>query len=140
MTAITRYTGGISKLAPVLVEKFRTQLRGELILPGNTNYDQARTVWNAAIDKRPAMIARCADASDVIESVKFARRHNILISVRCGGHNIAGKAVAENGLMIDLTPMCDVRVGFRADAGISTGRVIGSVALVWPLCQPILAG
>jgi FAD/FMN-containing dehydrogenase len=110
MTIVSQYTDGVIELAPVHVEELRAQLRGGLVLPGDAGYDKARTVWNAAVDKRPAMIARCADASDVVEAVKFARRHDILTSVRCGGHNIAGKAVADNGLMIDLTPICDVRV------------------------------
>ena len=125
MTVVSRYTGGFVELAPCHVEELRTQLRGELVLPGDAHYDKARTVWNAAIDKRPAMIARCADASDVVEAVKFARRQDILVSVRCGGHNIAGKAVAENGLMIDLTPMCDVRV----DPENKTAVVGGGAAL-----------
>jgi hypothetical protein len=125
MTVVSRYTGGFVELAPCHVEELRTQLRGELVLPGDAHYDKARTVWNAAIDKRPAMIARCADASDVVEAVKFARRQDILVSVRCGGHNIAGKAVAETGLMIDLTPMCDVRV----DPENQTAVVGGGAAL-----------
>ncbi len=125
MTVVSRYIGGVVELAPGHVEELRTQLRGELVLPGDAHYDKARTVWNAAIDKRPAMIARCADASDVVEAVKFARRQDILVSVRCGGHNIAGKAVAENGLMIDLTPMCDVRV----DPENKTAVVGGGAAL-----------
>ena len=125
MTVVSRYIGGVVELAPGHVEELRTQLRGELVLPGDAHYDKARTVWNAAIDKRPAMIARCADASDVVEAVKFARRQDILVSVRCGGHNIAGKAVAENGLMIDLTPMCDVRV----DPENQTAVVGGGAAL-----------
>ena len=125
MTVVSRYIGGVVELAPGHVEELRTQLRGELVLPGDSHYDKARTVWNAAIDKRPAMIARCADASDVVEAVKFARRQETLVSVRCGGHNIAGKAVAENGLMIDLTPMCDVRV----DPENKTAVVGGGAAL-----------
>jgi hypothetical protein len=128
MTVIARYTGGTGKLASVLVEKFRTQLQGELVLPGDAKYNKARTVWNAAIDKYPAMIARCANASDVVESVKFARRQDILISVRCGGHNVAGKAVAENGLMIDLTPMCHVRVDpENKTAVIGGGATLGAL-------------
>ena len=125
MTVVSRYTGGVVEMAPGHIEELRTRLRGEIVLPGDTGYDKARTVWNATIDKRPALIARCADVSDVVETVKFARRRDILVSVRCGGHNIAGKAIAENGLMIDLTPICDVRV----DPENKTAVVGGGAAL-----------
>ena len=110
MPEITRYTGGTIDLSALHIKELRDGLEGELLLPDDRGYDQARTVWNAAIDKRPALIARCANAADVVEIVRFARQHEILISVRCGGHNIAGKSVAENGLMIDLTPICQVQV------------------------------
>ena len=125
MTMVSRYTCGTADLAPGHVEELRRRLRGEILLPGDATYDKARTVWNAAIDKRPALIARCADASDVVEAVKFARKWEILTAVRCGGHNIAGKAIAENGLMIDLTPICDVRV----DPENKTAVVGGGAAL-----------
>ncbi len=125
MREISRYSGGVIELTPGHIDELRAMLRGELVLPGDTGYDEARTVWNATIDKRPALIARCADASDVVETVKFARRRDFLVSVRCGGHSIAGKAVAENGLMIDLTPICDVRV----DPEKKTAIVGGGAAL-----------
>lgn len=92
------------------VEKFRAMLRGELLRPGDAAYDEARKVWNAMVDKRPALIARCTGAADVVQSVKFAREHDIPVSVRGGGHGIAGNAVAEDGLMIDLLPMKGMRV------------------------------
>jgi FAD/FMN-containing dehydrogenase len=110
MATISRYTGGVIELTSDRVKDLRARLQGEVLLPDDSDYDTARTVWNAAVDKRPALIARCTDATDVAEAVKFARRHDILVSVRCGGHNIAGKAIAENGLMIDLTPICEVQV------------------------------
>jgi FAD/FMN-containing dehydrogenase len=94
-------------------------------VPDDPGYDRARTVWNAAIDRRPTIIARCANEEDVVEAVRFARQHEILISVRCGGHNIAGKAVVENGLMIDLTPICEVQV----DPENKTAVVGGGAAL-----------
>ncbi len=110
MATISRYTGGVVELTSDRLEDLRARLQGEVLLPDDADYDTARTVWNAAVDKRPALIARGVDATDVAEAVKFARRHDILVSVRCGGHNIAGKAIAENGLMIDLTPICGVQV------------------------------
>lgn len=105
------------------VQDFRTTLQGELLQPGDVGYDNARTVWNAMIDKRPALIARCTSQSDVIASVRFAREHGLEVSVRGGGHNIAGKAVVEDGLMIDLSPMKSIQVDpesktARAESGV----------------------
>ena len=92
------------------VQGLKMQLRGELLRPGDAGYDVARKVWNGMIDKRPALIVRCAGAGDVVNSVKFAREHNLLVSVRGGGHNIAGNCVCDGGLMIDLAPMKGMRV------------------------------
>src|SRR5271166_3543412 len=78
-------------------------MRGDLIMPGDPGYDQARAVYNAMIDKRPAAIARCRDAADVITCVRFAREHGIAIAVRGGGHNAAGLGVADDALVIDLS-------------------------------------
>ncbi|TMJ44877.1 MAG: FAD-dependent oxidoreductase, partial [Alphaproteobacteria bacterium] len=90
-------------------------------------YDEARTVWNGMINRRPALIARCTGAADVIAAVRFARTHGLLVSVRGGGHNITGNAVCEGGLMIDLSPMKSVRVDpvrrtARAEAGLTWGE------------------
>ena len=82
----------------------------EFLRTGDAGYDEARTVWNAMIDRSPAVIARCASTADVAEAVRFGRAAGLEIAVRCGGHNIAGLAVPEDGLMIDLTPMNAVRV------------------------------
>ena len=92
------------------VTALRTSLRGRLLEPGDDGYDAARVVWNGMIDRRPAFIACCAGVADVIESIGFARRHALLLSVRGGGHNVAGYAVCESGLMIDLSAMRAVRV------------------------------
>ncbi len=80
------------------------------MLPGQTGYEEARRIWNGMIDRRPAAIARCATAGDVAAAVRFAREHDLLVSVRGGGHNVAGTAVCEKGLMIDLSPMKEIRV------------------------------
>jgi hypothetical protein len=74
------------------------------------DYDEVRQIWNAMIDRRPALIARCRSPEDVVQAVKFARKHNLLVSVRGGGHNIAGNAVCDDGLMIDLSLMKRVQV------------------------------
>jgi FAD/FMN-containing dehydrogenase len=105
------------------LQQFRASLRGALILPGDASYDTARTVWNGMIDKRPALIARCAGAADVIHAVQCARTHRLLVSVRGGGHNIPGNAVGDGGLMIALSGMKSVRV----DPGRRTARAEGGV-------------
>ena len=105
------------------VQKFRESLRGQSFCPGEQGYDAVRTVPNAMIDRRPAIIARCAGAADVIACVRFAREHDVLVSVRGGGHSVAGKSVCDGGLMIDLSAMKGIRVDpvrrtVRAEAGL----------------------
>lgn len=101
------------------VNELATALRGQLLRPGAPGYDEARTVWNAMIDRRPALIARCETADDVQRSVRFAAERGLLLAVRGGGHNIAGNAVCHEGLMIDLSRMNAVAV----DATARTARV-----------------
>ncbi len=96
------------------VEAFAASLHGGLLLPVDAGYDKTRRIWNAAFDKRPAMIARCSGASDVVQAVNFAREHRLLTAVRAGGHSLSGKSTCEGGLMIDLQPMRGVRVDPRA--------------------------
>jgi FAD/FMN-containing dehydrogenase len=95
---------------PDLVERLRPQLRGPLMTPESPGYDQARTIWNAMHDRHPGLIVRAAGASDVIAAVKFAREHRITLAVRGGGHNIAGNALCDGGLVLDLSAMRSVRV------------------------------
>jgi FAD/FMN-containing dehydrogenase len=102
--------GATAAVPPEELATLRGQLRGALCLPGEPGYDQARTVWNGMIDRRPAAVVRAAGAADVIRAVKFARDHRLLLAIRGGGHNIAGHAVCEGGLMIDLSPMKSVRI------------------------------
>ena len=97
-------------LAPSDIDTFRTDLRGQLLTPADGDYDAARRIWNAMIDKRPALIARCEGAADVGKAVRFAVAHDLLVSVRGGGHNVAGTAVCNGGLMIDLSLMRGIRV------------------------------
>jgi FAD/FMN-containing dehydrogenase len=92
------------------ISSFKTSLRGELIERGDQSYDTARKVYNAMIDRRPGLIARCADVADAITAVKFGRENKLLVAVRGGGHNAAGLGVCDEGLVIDLSPMRYVRV------------------------------
>jgi FAD/FMN-containing dehydrogenase len=103
-------------------------LRGEVCVAGDNGYDEARTIWNAMVDKCPGMIVRCAGAADVALAVKFASERNLLVAVRGGGHNIAGNAVCDDGLMIDLSRMSSVRVDPQAKtARVEPGATLGDV-------------
>src|SRR5262245_51171512 len=84
--------------------------RGRLISADHADYDIARAVWNGAIDRRPSLIARCIGTADVVAAVRFAREHNLEIAIRGGGHNVAGTAVCDDGIVIDLSAMRGVRV------------------------------
>ena len=114
-------------LAQSALQKLGKSLRGQIFCPGDPGYDEARTVPNAMIDRYPAIIARCAGAADVVACVCIAREHAILVSVRGGGHSIAGKAVCDGGLMIDLSAMKGIRVDpagrtVRAQTGLKLGE------------------
>lgn len=109
------------------LQQFRKNIRGEVVHPGDPVYDAARRVWNKMIDKRPALIARCLGTSDVIRCVEFAREHNLIAAVRGGGHNIAGKSLCNDGLLIDLSSMKGIHVNSvrktaRAQAGLKLGE------------------
>src|SRR5436309_11587949 len=93
------------RLEEEAVREFRAGLRGELLRPGDGDYDAARRVVNGAIDKMPALIVRCAGVADVLRSVEFARVNELTVAVRGGGHNVAGNAVCDDGIVIDLSPM-----------------------------------
>jgi FAD/FMN-containing dehydrogenase len=110
------------------VDRFKAALRGELIQRSDPHYDEARRLYNGMIDKRPLLIARCADVADVISSVRFAREHDLLTAVRGGGHNGPGLGSCNDGLVIDLSRMKGVRVDpesrtVRAEAGCTQGGV-----------------
>jgi FAD/FMN-containing dehydrogenase len=110
------------------VETFRAGLRGDLVLEGDPGYDDVRALWNAMIDRRPAAIVRCAGAADVIHSLALAREHDLLFSVRGAGHNIAGKASCDGGLMIDQSGLRDVRVDPAArTVRVGPGATLGDV-------------
>jgi FAD/FMN-containing dehydrogenase len=92
------------------IQAFASGLRGQVVRPGDDDYDQARQVWNGMIDKRPALIALCEGVADVVAAVNLAREHELLVAVRGGGHNVAGTAVCDGGIVIDLSRMRAVRV------------------------------
>jgi FAD/FMN-containing dehydrogenase len=117
-------------IPPSAVQKFRESLRGQSVCPGEQGYDTARAVPNVMIDRRPALIVRCTSVADVIACVRFAREHDLLVSVRAGGHSVAGKAVCDDGLMIDLSGMKGIRIDparrtVRAEPGLTLGEFDG---------------
>ncbi|MBE3561129.1 MAG: FAD-binding oxidoreductase [Ktedonobacteraceae bacterium] len=121
-----KITSQNSLLEETAVAEFKAQLRGTLLREGDTGYDAARALWNGMIDKRPALIARCTGTADVIACVNFARTHGIDLAIRSGGHNVAGNALCDGGLVIDLSQMRGVRVAPLARiARIQPGITLG---------------
>ena len=100
----------MNELTKKNIDEFKTQFQGKMLLPDDEEYDEVRQIWNAMIDRRPALIARCMSAEDVVQAIEFGRMQDLLISIRGGGHNIAGNAVCDDGLMIDLSLMKEVLV------------------------------
>jgi FAD/FMN-containing dehydrogenase len=111
------------------VQAFVEALRGSVLRPGDQGYDDARMIWNGLIDCRPALIVQCTGAADVVDAVNFAREQNLLLSVKGGGHNVAGNAVNDGGLVIDLSKMRGVHV----DASTQTVRAQGGA--LWGDCD-----
>ena len=112
--------------AAAAIEELRQMLHGPVVTQDDAAYDDARAIWNAMIDKRPLAIARCTGTADVIQAVRFAREHELLVSIRGGGHNVAGLALCDDGLLIDLSPMKGVHVDtqrriVRAQPGATLG-------------------
>ncbi|MGN7751950.1 FAD-binding oxidoreductase [Sinorhizobium sp. 22678] len=101
---------GITMISAAAIEAFAARLRGRVLIATDAAYDEARTIWNGMIDRRPGLIVQCAGAADVVNAVRFAAENRLLVAVRGGGHNIAGNAVCDGGMVIDLTPMKSVRV------------------------------
>ncbi|MDX1522574.1 MAG: FAD-binding oxidoreductase, partial [Anaerolineae bacterium] len=115
-------------LSQDIVEAFARQLSGRLIRPGDADYDEARAIWNGMIDRRPLLIAHCTSPADVINSVNFAREHGLPVAVRGGGHNVAGHATIDDGLVIDLSGLKAIDVDpesatVRAGGGVTIGEL-----------------
>ncbi|WP_407112912.1 FAD-binding oxidoreductase [Bradyrhizobium sp. LMG 9283] len=118
--------GGAITLESDAIAAFRQTLRGNVCLAEEPGYDEARTIWNAMIDRRPSAVVRCRGAADIIRAVRLAREHGLLVAVRGGGHNIAGNAVCDGGLLIDLSLMRSVRVDpFHRTARVDPGATLG---------------
>jgi FAD/FMN-containing dehydrogenase len=115
-------------IAAAELETLRKSLRGPACLAGEAGYDEARIIWNAMIDRRPELAIRCAGAADVMQAVRFASRNDLPVAVRGGGHNIAGNAVGDGGVLIDLSAMKSVRVDPAARrASVGPGATLGDV-------------
>ena len=114
--------------APTDFERLRESMQGPMIVPEDEGYDAARAIWNGAIDRRPACVARCTGVADVVAAVRFARERDLLVAVRAGGHGVGGHALCDDGLVIDLSPMRGIRVDpaartATAQAGVLWGEL-----------------
>jgi len=128
MTSAKTWEGETVELDQSNVESLSAGLRGTLLVPDEAGYDEARSVWNGMINRRPALIARCVGVSDVVACVNFAREQGIIVSMKGGGHNISGLAVCDGGLMIDQSPMRGVWVDTdNRVAHAQGGCVLGDV-------------
>ncbi|MFX0181918.1 MAG: FAD-binding oxidoreductase [Candidatus Hodarchaeota archaeon] len=124
----TTLSNGEAFLAEDALENLKELIQGDVLLPSDNDYDKARKIWNGMIDKCPALIVQCSGPADVIDAVKFAREHDLLVSVRGGGHNVSGNALCDDGMVIDLSQMKGVRVDpksrtIRAQAGVTLGEL-----------------
>ncbi len=133
--------GGSVTIGSPAAEAFASRFDGRCIAPGDASYDQVRAIWNAMIDRRPGLIARCLSADDVAAAVRFAGEHRLLVAVRGAGHNIAGNAVCDGGLMIDLSLMKRVTVdaakrSARVEPGVTLGE-FDAAAQAFGLATPV---
>jgi len=109
-----------------VIETLKTQIRGKVLLPDDPDYEEARKIWNAMIDRRPAVIVQCAAADDVLPAISYARENGLELSIRGGGHNIAGSALCDNGVLIDLSNMKTVSVDAQnRRASVEPGATLG---------------
>jgi FAD/FMN-containing dehydrogenase len=108
------------------IKNLKNKVKGEIVLPGDPNYNEVREIWNAMIDRQPAVIIQCAEADDVPHAISYARDNGLEISIRGGGHNIAGSALCNNGLMIDFSNMTAVKVDAqKRRAYVEPGATLG---------------
>lgn len=130
MTAhsLTTLAAGKKTISASAIEMLASQLRGSILDASDAAYDEARAIWNGMVDRRPGLIIRCMAAADVVSAVRFARDNGLLVSVRGGGHGIAGNAVCDGGLMIDLSQMKSVRVDAASErAWVEPGALLADV-------------
>lgn len=126
--SITTVNGRPATILPEALHALKGGLRGQTLTKDEDGFDMARSIWNGMVDRSPGLIVRCHGAADVIRAVDFARERNLVLAVRGGGHNIAGNAVCEGGLMIDLSPINFVRVDPAArKAWVGPGATLGDV-------------
>ncbi|GAB3411621.1 FAD-binding oxidoreductase [Flindersiella endophytica] len=110
------------------MRSLQDQISGVVLTPDAPAYDQARTVWNAMVDRKPRLIVRCADPADVASAIRYARENELEIGVRCGGHSVIGHAIPDDGLVIDLAMLNDVRIDpIRRRARVRGGALLGSL-------------
>ncbi|MBW1695019.1 MAG: FAD-dependent oxidoreductase, partial [Deltaproteobacteria bacterium] len=108
------------------IEKLKDKVKGQIVLPNDPSYNEVRKIWNAMIDRRPAVIVQCAEADDVPHAISYARDNGLEISIRGGGHNIAGSALCNNGVVIDFSNMTTVRVDAqKRRAYVEPGATLG---------------
>jgi FAD/FMN-containing dehydrogenase len=126
MTTMTGTDARAREIPDEAIEQLRSAIGGRLLRPADPGYDEARTIWNAMIDRRPQLIIQCTAAEDVVRAVEFARANEVLLAVRGGGHNIAGHAMCDGGVVIDLSPMKAIRVEpERRRAEVEPGATLG---------------
>ena len=122
----TEHTTSSGNTAMSIANELQQNFDGKLLIDGDPNFETARKVWNGMIDRKPAIIAKCLNSNDIIQAVNFARNHNMLVSVKGGGHNVTGNAVCDNGIMIDLSLMKSVKVDpVNQVADVQTGATWG---------------
>ncbi len=126
--SISDSSGNQISLSDANLSSLRSQFAGELLTAGDSDYDQARTVWNAMVDKRPGLIARCSNTADVVAAVDFARSHDLLVAVKSGGHNIAGRSVTTDSFTIDMSQMKGIEVDVenkraKCQSGLKLGEL-----------------
>jgi FAD/FMN-containing dehydrogenase len=120
--------GGTTILEEAALTDLRSRLRGKVVVPEDADYDEVRAIWNAMIDRRPALIVRCSGTADVMQAVRFAKEHQLLASVRGGGHNIAGKSLYDGALLIDLSMLRSVWVDPDArSVTVGPGATLGDL-------------
>jgi FAD/FMN-containing dehydrogenase len=107
----------MTNLSKKITDNFKSKVKGQIVLPVDSSYDEVRQIWNAMIERRPALIVRCAEANDVPQAIAFARENGLEISIRGAGHSIAGNALCDNGVMIDFSTMRDVRIDAEKKRG-----------------------